>query len=72
MTTTNKQQLFKQLDGFVSELGCAEIRMDELLRELDYADSPDELAEIRELAGQITKDLIKSVNEFNSLIKSKK
>ena len=61
----NNQNLFNQLDGFISDLGYAEIRIDELLRDLDSSDSE----EICKLAVRVAADLSATVREFNANIK---
>ena len=63
--TNTKQPLFKQLDDFIADLGCAEMRIDELLRELNDTDSSD----ICDEAKQITAELTSSINKFNANIK---
>jgi hypothetical protein len=65
MNTNNKQNLFNKLDGFISDLGYAEIRIDELLRDIDSADS----AEICQLAAKVAAELAATVREFNANIK---
>jgi hypothetical protein len=71
MTKPNntKQILFKTLDGFISELGCAEMRIDELLRDLDYAETSEEYSELCKLSEQVTADLTATVREFNAQVK---
>jgi hypothetical protein len=70
-TTETKQNLIKQFDELVSDLGYSEIRIDELLRELEYI-SPGQYPLICKDAERITKDLIASVNKFNATIKKLK
>jgi hypothetical protein len=65
MTNSTKQNLFNTLDGFISDIGCAEMRSDELLRDLDESNT----AEICKLAERIASDLASTVREFSASIK---